>query len=95
MFTLQIYALNGYYKYLFHPGIYRTGAIIFQHLYWSVIRKSVRPEVINCGNCKRTKLSNREISTSPAKLDEYLPWNKLCVYLIVPCVICRKGKKYI
>ena len=39
------------------------------------------------------KWSNKKYSKSPSKLAEEIPWNKLCVDLIGPDVIRRKGKK--
>ena len=39
---LQIYMLHWYHTYLLHPGMDRTGAIIFQHLYWPGIIDVVR-----------------------------------------------------
>ena len=57
--TLQIYILNWYYMYLFHPEMYRTKEMIHKHLYWTVIIKSAQKEVISCDTCQRTKRSNR------------------------------------
>ena len=71
----------------------RTEAIIFQHLYWPVIRKYAQKEVTNCDTCHRTKRRNKKYGKLPAKEAEKIPWNKLCVYLIGPYVIRRKGHK--
>ena len=62
----------------------RTEAMILQHLYWPNIRNAVRMEVTNCDTCQRTKLSNKDFGKLPANLSEEIPWNKLCVHLIVP-----------
>ena len=71
----------------------RTEAMIHQNLYWPDIRDVVRKKVTNCDTCQRTNLSNNVFGKLPAKLAEEIPWNKLCVDLIVPYVIRRKGKK--
>ena len=42
---------------------------------------------------KYKKRSNKKYGRLPAKLDEEIPWNKLCVYLVGPYVIKKKGKK--
>ena len=39
------------------------------------------------------KLSNKKYGKLPAKLAKKIPWNKLCVYIIGPYVIVRKGKR--
>ena len=46
-----------------------------------------------CDSCQRTKPSNVKYAKLPAQLAEGIPWNKLCVGLIVPYVIPWKGKK--
>ena len=79
--------------YLLHPGIDITEAMICQHWYWPNIRDSVRKEVTNCDTCHRTKRSNKKYGILPDKLAEKIPWSKLCVDLIVPYAILRKGKK--
>ena len=56
--------------YLLHQGMYRTEAMILQHLYWPEIRDAVQKEVTNCDTCKRTKLSNKKYGKLPAKLAE-------------------------
>ena len=61
-----------------------TDAIIFQHLYWTNIRDAFWKEVTNCETCQRTKLSNKKYGKLSAKLAEEIPWNKICIYLIVP-----------
>ena len=71
----------------------KTEAVIFQHLYWPDIRDVIRTEVTNCDTCQRTKQSNKQYGKLSAKFAEEIPWNKLCVYLIVPYVIRRKSKK--
>ena len=52
---IQGYVLHWYHMYILHPGMDRTEAIIFQHLYWPNIRYVVHKEVTNCDTCQRTK----------------------------------------
>ena len=66
--------------------------MILQHLYWPGIRKSVQKEVTECDVYQRTKRSTKKNGKLPAKLAEETPWNKLCVDIIVPYKIYRKGK---
>ena len=50
-------------------------------------------ELTNCDTCQRTKWSNAKYETLQAKECEGIRWNKLCVYLIGPYIIRRKGNK--
>ena len=59
-----------------------TKAIIHQHLYWNDIRDAVHTEVTTCDTCQCTKQSNQKYGKLPALIDEEIPRNKLCVYLI-------------
>ena len=67
--------------------------MIYQCLYWPVIRYAVRKEIINCGTFQCTKGSNKLYSGLPIKEVDKLPWNKICVDMIRPYGISRKGKK--
>ena len=79
--------------YLLHSGMDRTEAIIYQHLYWPDTIDSVHKKGSNYDTCQRTKLSNKKYGKLPAKLAEEILWNKICVDIIGPYVIRRKGKK--
>ena len=70
----------------------RTEAMICQHFYWPDIRDSVQEEVNNCDTCQRTKQPPKK-GKLPAKLDEEIPLDKLCVDLIEHYVIRKKGRK--
>ena len=59
-----------FHTYLLHPGMDRTEAMFFQHLYWPDIINAIRREVSNCDKCKRTKQSNNKNGKLPAKLAE-------------------------
>ena len=84
--------MKWYHTYLLHPGLDRTEAMICQYLYWSGIREAVQKKVTKCDVCQGTKRSTKKYGKLPAKLEEGKPWNKLCVYLIGPYKILRKGK---
>ena len=71
----------------------RTEAMINQHLYCPDIRDAVRKEVHNCDTCKCTKQTNKKYGKLRPKVAEKIQTNKLCVYLIEPYDIRRKGKK--
>ena len=67
--------------------------MILQHLYCLVIRYAARKEVNNCDICQRKKRSNAKYFKLPTKEAAEIPWNKLCVDLIFPYVIIRKGQR--
>ena len=79
--------------YILRPVMDRTEALIRQHLYWTDIRDAVQKEVNNCDTCQRKKRSNKKYGRLPDNLAEEIPWNKLCIDLIVPYVIRIKGNK--
>ena len=72
----------------------RMEAMIFQHLYWPGIRKSVWKEGNNCDTCQRTKRSNIKYGKLTSKEAEEIPQNKLCVYLIGSYIILIKGQQW-
>ena len=79
--------------YLLHPVLDITEATIFQHLYWLGIGKTFREEFTKCDVCQRTKRSTTKCGKLPEKLAEEITWNKLCVDLIGPYKIRRKGRE--
>ena len=93
MSRFKSYILHWYHTYFLHPGMDRTEAIIYQHLYWTIIRKSVRKELTNCDTFQCTKFSNTKYGKLLAKEDEEISCNKICVYIIGPYVIIIKGHK--
>ena len=90
---IQSYVVHWYHTYILHPGMDITEAMICKHLYWTNIKYSASKEVNDCNTCQRTKQSNKKYGKLPAKLSEEIPWNKICVDLIVPYVIGIKVKK--
>ena len=71
--------------------MYITEDMILQHLYWNGIRDTVMKELTNYDKCQHKKHSNKKYGKLPAKGSEKIPWNKLCVDLIGPYIIKRKG----
>ena len=69
-----------------------TEAMISQHLCWTGSIEAVRKEVNNFDSCQRTKLSNIKCGKLPAKENEKIPWNKICVDIRGPYIIRRKVK---
>ena len=65
----------------------------FQNLDWIGIRKSLRKEVTNCDTCQQTKQTIIKQGKLPAKEAEKIPRKKLCVDIIGPYFIRRKGQK--
>ena len=47
----------------------------------------------NCDTCQITKQSNNKYGRLLSKLAEEIPWNKICVDIILPYLIRIKGKK--
>ena len=90
---VQIYILNWYHTYILHIGMDITEAMIFQYFYWPGIRKAIQKEVTNCDTCQHTKRSNIKYGKLPAKEAEEIPRSKLCLYIIGPYVIIRKGQR--
>ena len=70
-----------------------TEAMICQHLYCPGNRNVVWKEITNCDTCQFTKKTKIKYSKLPAKEAEEIPWNKLCVNIIGPCVIIIKLHK--
>ena len=93
MSILKRYVLYWYQTDLLHPGIYRMEVIIWQKIYWYIIGNAIRKEVTNCDTCQRTELSKIKYGKLSAKEAEEIPRNSICVDLIVPYIIRRKGHK--
>ncbi len=53
----------------------------------------VHDSCVKCQTCQKTKRSTKKYGHLPPKEAETQPWDKLCVDLIGPYTIKRKGKK--
>ena len=77
---------------LFHPGETQIEHTIRQHFYWKALRTTVHEVCKKCPTCQRAKKTNKKYDKLPPKQAETNPWGTLCVDLICPYTITRKGK---
>ncbi len=91
--SLQARIVQWYHDYLGHPGINRTEESIAQHLWWPKMRSHITNSVSSCDSCQKNKRRNRKFGHLPEKEAEALPWDKMCIDLIGPYTIRRKGQK--
>lgn len=89
--SLQNHIVDWYHTVLCHPGINRTEETIGQHLWWPLMRKHITNYVVTCHICQRNKRKQKKYGTLPPKLAEATPWDILCLDLIGPYIIRRKG----
>jgi transposase InsO family protein len=90
--SLQQKTIDWYHEILCHPGITRTEATIRQHFDWKGLRTMVLATCKKCEPCQKAKVTNQKYGKLPAKQAEENPWDTLCVDLIGPYKIQRKGK---
>ena len=57
------------------------------------MRDHITNSVATCDSCQRNKRRHKKYGHLPAKTAEAKPWDKLCVDLIGPYSINRKGDK--
>lgn len=89
---LQKHVTAWYHTTLCHPGINRTEETIAQHLWWPKMRNHITNYVKICPLCQRNKRKQKEYGLLPPKEAEAIPWDVLCIDLIGPYKIRRKGK---
>ena len=89
---LQRHITDWYHTMLCHPGINRTEETISQHLWWPEMRKTIRQLCEVCPTCQKNKRDNPKFGHLPPKEAEATPWDKMCVDLIGPYKIRRKGQ---
>ena len=75
-----------------HPGINRTEMTIRQHFTWPSLTQDVSSIVGKCLTCQLTKKTKQKVGQPPPKTAEVTPWDTLCVDLMGPHTIKRKGK---
>jgi hypothetical protein len=90
---LQQKVVTWYHNTLCHSGETRTEQTIRQHFWWSNLRDLVHRTCSKCDTCQRTKRTSKKYGHLPAKEAEADPWDVLCVDLIGPYTIKRRGKK--
>ena len=89
---LQKHVVDWYHTVLCHPGINRTEETISQHLYWPKMRDQITNYVQACPTCQKNKRKVKKYGWLPPKEAEAIPWDKMCIDLIGPYKIRRKGK---
>jgi hypothetical protein len=90
---LQKAGISWYHTTLCHPGIKRTEETIGQHLWWPNMRDHITNHVKICPVCQQNKRRQKKYGLLPPKEAKATPWDKLCVDLIGPYKIRRKGKE--
>ena len=90
--TLQKRIVDWYHNHLCHPGVNRTEETIGQHFWWYKMRTQITVSVTTCESCQRNKRRHKKFGHLPPKEAEAEPWDKLCIDLIGPYTIRRKGK---
>ena len=90
---LQRHITDWYHTMLCHPGINRTEETIGQHLWWPDMRKTIRKLCEVCPTCQKNKQDNPKFGHLPPKEAEATPWDRMCVDLIGPYKIRRKGRE--
>ena len=89
---LQRRVVEWYHLQLCHPGENRTEQTIRQHFWWKTLREDVHRICTKCHTCQKTKKTSKKYGKLPEKEAEAEPWMRLCVDLIGPYKIKRKGK---
>jgi hypothetical protein len=90
---LRTHVVKWYHEMLCHPGEKRTEETIRQHLTWTGLKTDVLKCIKKCTNCQKGKKQKKKYGHVPPKLAESQPWEHLCVDMIGPYQIRRKGKK--
>ena len=91
--ALQKQVIEWYHTTLCHPGINRTEESIGQHLHWPKMRSQITKHVQSCPTCQRNKRKVKKYGWLPPKEAEAIPWDRMCIDLIGPYKIKRKGRK--
>jgi transposase InsO family protein len=90
---LQERVVQWYHTFLCHPGETRTENTIRQHFTFKGLRPMVQDIVGKCSVCQKSKKHNKKYGHLPIKIAETNPWETLCVDLIGPYTVSRKGGK--
>ena len=77
---------------LCHPGETGTEHNLRQLFYWRILHTTVHDVCKKYPTCLRAKTTNQKYGKLPHKQAETNPWDTLCVDLIGPYTIPRKGK---
>ena len=88
---LHKHVVDWYHVVLCHPGINRTEESISQHLFWPKMREQITNYVQACPTCQKNKRKVKKYGHLPPKEAEATPWDRMCIDLIGPYTINRKG----
>ena len=76
----------------YHPGENRTEHTLLQQFDWRGLRTTVHDVCKKYPTCQIAKTTNQKYGKLPPKQVETNSWDTLCVDLIGPYTIPRKGK---
>ena len=88
---LQKHVIDWYHTVLCHLGINWTEQSIVQHLWWPGMREQIKKYVRACPTCQPNKHKQKTYGHFPPKDAEAMIWDKMCIDLIGPYKIYRKG----
>ena len=91
--SLQKQIVTWYHVQLCHPGETRTEQTIRQHFWFKNLREKVHDICSKCPTCQISKVSYKKYGHLPMKEAEAEPWERLCVDLIGPYTVKRRGKE--
>ena len=77
---------------LCHPGETCTYHTLRQHSDWKGLRTTIPDVCKKYPTSQRVKITNQKYGNLPPKQAKTNPWDTLCVDLIGPYTIPRKGK---
>ena len=89
---LQKHVIDWYHTVLCHPGVTQTEETIAQHLWWPAMRDQITSYVLACPTCQKSKRKQTKYGHLPPKIAEAAIWDKMCIDLIGPYKIRRKGR---
>ena len=84
--------IDWYHTVLCHLGINWTEGTIVHHLWWPKIREQIDKYVRTCQTCQLNKHKKTKYGHLPPKEAEAVIWNRMCIDLIGPYKIHRKGQ---
>lgn len=91
--VLQKRLVEWYHDMLCHPGVTRLIETLKQHFNFPNLKELCVSHIKRCDICQRHKKQKRKYGKLPPKTAETQPWQTLCVDLIGPYTIRRRGKK--
>ena len=90
--ALQKKTVDWYHEMICHPGETQRDHTLCQHFDWKGLHTIVQGVCKKCPTCQKSKTTNHKYVKLPPKQSGKNPWDTLCVYLIGPYTIPKKGK---